>query len=120
MHEKNGNALYIVNILKKYNDESHSLSVQEIIDYVKDIYGVLNDRRTIERNIDLLINKLDYDIEITKVGNKKFYHILNNPDVDFEPGEIRTIIDTFSYAPFVPTSISDEIINKVKNNIIIK
>ena len=114
-HEKNGNALFIINILKKYTDIEHMLSIQEIIDYVEKEYGVKNDRRTIERNIELLKDKLDYDIEIVKQGNKNFYYLLNNPDIDFEPGEIRTIIDTFSYATFVPESISNEIINKCKN-----
>ena len=114
-HEKNGNALYIINILKKYSNEEHKLSIQDIIKYVEDIYGVKNDRRTLERNIDLLINKLDYDIEIDKVGNKNYYYLINNPENEFEPGEIRTIIDTFSYATFVPEVISNGIIDKCKN-----
>lgn len=114
-HEKNGNALFIINILKKYTDMEHMLSVQDIIKYVEEKYGVKNDRRTIERNIELLKDKLDYDIEIEKVGNKNLYYLLKNPDTDFEPGEIRTIIDTFSYATFVPESISKEIINKCKH-----
>ena len=114
-HEKNGNILYIINILKKYSDVDHMLSIQDIIDYIEKIYKVKNDRRTVERNIELLKDKLDYDIEIEKQGNKNLYYLLNNPDTDFEPGEIRTIIDTFSYATFVPESISKEIINKCKN-----
>ena len=114
-HEKNGNALYIINILKKYSCEEHPLSVTELIKYIEDIYGVKNDRRTVERNIALLKDKLDYDIIISKVGNKNYYYLLNNPDIDFEPGEIRTIIDTFSYATFIPENISKEIIKKCQN-----
>ncbi len=114
-HEKNGNALYIINILKKYASEEHKVSVNEIIKYIEEIYGVNNDRRTIERNIKLLKDKLDYDIIVSKVGNKNYYYLLNNPDTDFEPGEVRTIIDTFSYATFIPESISKEIIKKCQN-----
>ncbi len=114
-HEKNGNALYIINILKKYSCEKHKLSVTELIKYIENIYNVKNDRRTIERNITLLKDKLDYDIIVSKVGNKNYYHLLNNPDTDFEPGEIRTIIDTFSYATFIPENISKEIIKKCQN-----
>ncbi len=114
-HAKNGNALYIINILKKYSDAEHKLSVLEIIKYIEDIYGVKNDRRTIERNIELLKEKLDYDIDISKVGNKNYYYLINNPDIDFEPGEIRAIIDTFSYATFIPKKISQEIIMKCQN-----
>lgn len=114
-HEKNGNAIYIINVLKKYSNEDHMLSILDIIKYIENIYGVKNDRRTIERNIELLKEKLDYDIEITKVGNKNYYYLLNNPDIDFETGEIRAIIDTFSYATFIPEIISKEIINKCRN-----
>ena len=35
--------------------------------------------------------------------------------MDFEPGEIRAIIDTFSYSTFIPKSISNEIISKCKS-----
>lgn len=114
-HEKNGNSIYIINILKKYSDAEHKLSVADIIKYIEDIYKVKNDRRTVERNIELLKEKLDYDIDISKVGNKNYYYLINNPDIDFEPGEIRAIIDTFSYATFIPESISKEIINKCRN-----
>lgn len=114
-HEKNGNAIYIINVLKKYSDVEHKLSVMDIINYIENIYEVKNDRRTIERNIELLKEKLDYDIDISKVGNKNYYYLINNPDIDFESGEIRAIIDTFSYATFIPESISKEIINKCRN-----
>lgn len=114
-HEKNGNILYVLNILKKYSDSDHMLSIYDIIKYIEDIYKVKNDRRTIERNISLLINKFDYDIELIKIGNKNFYYLLNNPDIDFEIGELRTIVDTFSYATFVPESISKGIIKKCEN-----
>ena len=115
LYEKNGNAIYILNVLKKYSDEEHMLSIKDITKYIEEIYLVKNDRRTIERNIELLKDKLDYDIEIIKEGNKNFYYLLKKTDVDFETGEIRTIIDTFSYATFVPMSISNEIIDKCKN-----
>lgn len=114
-HEKNGNVIYIINILKKYSNEEHMLSITDIMKYIEDIYGVKNDRRTIERNIELLNDKLGYNIEISKIGNKNFYYLLNDPDIDFELGEIRAIIDTFSYATFIPEKISKEIINKCKN-----
>lgn len=114
-HKKNGNVLYILNVLKQYSDCNHALSIMDIIKYIEKIYNVKNDRRTIERNIELLKEVLDYDIEIEKIGNKNFYYLLKNPDTDFESGEIMTIIDTFSYAPFVPEKISKEIIKKCKN-----
>ena len=40
LYEKNGNILYILNVLKKYSDEDHQLSATEIGRKVKEIYDV--------------------------------------------------------------------------------
>lgn len=114
LYEKNGNILYILNVLKKYSDEEHMLSVVEIQRKIKEIYDVDIDPRTIRRNINLLKYKLDYDIS-TRDENGKGYYINRDPDTDFEPGEIRAIIDNFSYANYIVPSIAKNIIKKCKN-----
>ncbi len=114
LYEKNGNILYILNILKKYTDENHILPSTEIQRKIIDDYGVEIDPRTIRRNINLLKYKLDYDIS-TRDENGKGYYITNNPETDFEPGEVRAIIDTFSYANYIVPSIGKNIIKKCKN-----
>lgn len=114
LYEKNGNAIYILNVLKKYSDEEHMLSVAEIERKVKEIYDVEIDPRTIRRNINLLKYKLEYDIS-TREENGKGYYITRNPDTDFEPGEIRAIIDTFSYANYIVPAVQKNIIQKCKN-----
>ena len=114
LYEKNGNPIYILNVLKKYSDEEHMLSVAEIGRKVKEIYNVEIDPRTIRRNINLLKVKLEYDIS-TRDENGKGYYILKNPDTDFEAGEIRAIIDTFSYANYIVPSVAKNIIQKCKN-----
>ena len=114
LYEKNGNILYILNVLKKYTDEEHMLSAVEIQEKIKEIYNVKIETRTIRRNINLLKEKLDYDIS-TRDENGKGYYINRNPDTDFEPGEIRAIIDNFSYANYIVPSIAKEIIKKCKN-----
>lgn len=113
LYEKNGNILYILNVLKKYSDSEHMLSVAEIQRKIKEIYNVEIDSRTIRRNINLLKYKLDYDIS-TRDENGKGYYINRDPDTDFEPGEIRAIIDNFSYANYIVPSIAREIIKKCK------
>ena len=105
LYEKNGNILYILNILKKYTDEEHLISIAELQRKIKEIYDVDIDSRTIRRNINLLKEKLNYDIS-TRQENGKGYYINRNPDTDFEPGEIRAIIDNFSYANYIVPSIS--------------
>ena len=114
LYEKNGNILYILNVLKKYSDEEHMLSAIEIRRKVKEIYDVEIDPRTIRRNINLLKYKLDYDIS-TREENGKGYYINRDPETDFEPGEIRAIIDNFSYANYIVPSVAKEIIKKCKN-----
>lgn len=113
LYEKNGNVLYILNILKKYTDAEHKITVTELQRKVKEIYNVEIDTRTIRRNINLLKYKLGYDIS-TREENKKGYYITRNPETDFEPGEIRAIIDTFSYADYIVPSVGKSIINKCK------
>jgi len=114
LYEKNGNILYILNVLKKYSDADHMLSVAEIQRKVKEKYDVEIDPRTIRRNINLLKYKLDYDIS-TREDNGKGYYIHRDPETDFEPGEIRAIIDNFSYANYIVPAIAKNIIKKCKN-----
>jgi len=113
LYERNGNILYILNILKKYSDEEHALSAAEIGRKVKEIYNVDIDPRTIRRNINLLKYKFEYDIS-TRDENGKGYYITSNPDTDFEPGEIRAIIDTFSYANYIVPTVAKNVIKKCK------
>ena len=113
LYEKNGNILYILNVLKKYSDEEHKLSTLEIKEKIKEEYEVDIDPRTIRRNINLLQQKFGYDIS-TYNDNKTGYYISNDPETDFEPGEIRAIIDIFSYSSFIEPRIADGIIEKCK------
>ena len=114
LYEKNGNILYILNVLKKYSDEEHMLSAAEIQRKIQEIYDIEIDTRTIRRNINLLKYKLDYDIS-TRDDNGKGYYLNRDPETDFEPGEIRAIIDNFSYANYIVPSIAKVIIKKCKN-----
>lgn len=114
LYEKNGNILYILNVLKKYSDCEHILKASDIQRKVKEIYDVEIDPRTIRRNINLLKYKLEYDIS-TRDENKKGYYINRDPDTDFEPGEIRAIIDNFSYANYIVPQVAKDIIKKCKN-----
>ena len=114
LYEKNGNILYILNILKKYSDEDHKLSISELKAKIKEEYGEDIDPRTIRRNINLLKEKFGYDIS-TYNDNNIGYYIINDPETDFEPGEIRAIIDIFSYSTFIENNLAKGIIKKCRN-----
>lgn len=115
LYEKNGNIMYILEVLKRYTDCDHKLKVSEIQEKVKKDFKVDIDTRTIRRNINLLKLKpeLAYDIS-TREENGEGYYIIRDLDSDFEPGEVRAIIDNFSYAGYITPSIGKSIIKKCK------
>lgn len=114
LYEKNGNILYVLNILKKYSNEEHILSSKEISNLIKDEYDVSIDSRTVRRNINLLIEKFAYDIETYKENNKGYF-IRRDPDSEFENGELSAILNTFAYSNFIPEKMSHAIIDKCLN-----
>ena len=57
---------------------------------------------------------MDYDIS-TRDDNGKGYYLNRDSETDFEPGEVRAIIDNFSYANYIVPSIAKNIIKKCKN-----
>ena len=114
LYPKSGNILYILNVLKKYSDEDHKLPISAIKSKVKEEYGEDIEPRTSRRDINLLKEKFGYDIS-TYNDNNIGYYITNDPETDFEPGEIRAIIDTFSYSTFIEQSLAKGIIKKCRN-----
>ncbi|MCH5167735.1 MAG: WYL domain-containing protein [Erysipelotrichales bacterium] len=114
LYEKNGNILYVLNILKKYSNEDHILSSNKIRDLIKEEYNVLIDSRTVRRNINLLIEKFNYDIEKYEENNKGYF-IRRDPESEFENGELSAILNTFAYSNFIPEKMSYSIIDKCLN-----
>ncbi len=114
IYEKNGNILYILNILKKYSNEDHTLSSNQIRDLIEQVYGVSIDSRTVRRNINLLIEKFHYDIE-TYTENNRGYFLRRDSMYEFENGELSAILNTFAYSNFIPEKMSDAIIDKCLN-----
>lgn len=114
LYEKNGNILYVLNILKKYSNEEHILSSNKIVDLIKKEYDVSIDSRTVRRNINLLIEKFNYDIEKFE-DNKKGYFIRHDSNYEFENGELSAILNTFAYSNFIPEKMSSAIIDKCLN-----
>lgn len=66
--EHNSNILILVEILKKYTDENHSLSQKEILYHFENEYDIHLERKTIGNYLDTL-EALGYDIVRTKKEN---------------------------------------------------
>ncbi|MCI8309346.1 MAG: WYL domain-containing protein [Clostridia bacterium] len=105
-----GNIIYIYNVLKKYSDEEHILSVKDIIKYVKEEFDEEIEDRIVRRNIRVLIEKLDIDIETFK-ENRQGYYLRTK---DFEFSEIKMMIDLLHYSKFMEEAFSVEIAEKLK------
>ena len=63
LYEKNGNILYILNVLKKYSDVDHMLSVAEIQRKIKELYDVVDNEL-----IELLLLRGASSIELLPDG----------------------------------------------------
>jgi predicted DNA-binding transcriptional regulator YafY len=86
MYDKKMAMIYIIDILKEYSDKNHSLTQQEIINKLHDIYLIDVERRTISTTIDLLV---EYGYDIVKIPSGGYY--LN--ERHFDENEIKFLID---------------------------
>ena len=110
LHSNLGNIVYIYEVLKKYSDVNHILSVKDIIKYVEKEYGEKIENRTVRRNIKVLIEKLNIDISIFK-ENRKGYYLQTK---DFELSEIQTLIGLIKYSKFIDDDFSKDIVERLK------
>ncbi|SKB92120.1 Predicted DNA-binding transcriptional regulator YafY, contains an HTH and WYL domains [Lachnospiraceae bacterium] len=98
--------LQILDILKKYSDEDHPLTQQEIIRYLKDD-GTECDRRSVRANVQAL---QDYGFEISM--EKDGYCLYGR---SFDETELRLLIDSVYSSRSIPRSRAQVLIGKLKN-----
>ena len=109
-HTNLGNIMYIYEIIKKHTDSENILSVTDIARLIDIEYKEKIDVRTIRRNINVLIEKLDIDIS-TYNENKKGYFLRTK---DFEMSEIKMLIDLVVYSKFMEDKFSKDIVERLK------
>ena len=79
LYEKNGNILYILNILKKYTDEEHMLSASEMQRKIKEIYELTPSARLCDFNGYNNVLLLHKDLQIiTKYKAPQWENALKN------------------------------------------
>ncbi|HVI39943.1 MAG TPA: WYL domain-containing transcriptional regulator [Anaerovoracaceae bacterium] len=103
------NILCILEILKKYSDSDHILSVYDILEKLKLIYDIKADRRTVYRNIDALI-ELGYDISKYS-ENKEGYYLRER---DFEASELHMLCDAVLTAECISERQGKTLIKKLQ------
>ncbi|MBQ7499839.1 MAG: WYL domain-containing protein [Clostridia bacterium] len=125
--EKKPKKLMIINILdilRKYSDEDHRLSQKDIVDILRDEYGMRAERKAIRRNIIGLMEygyEIEYSEAIRMVPNKKtgeleesyiwsdFYLVR-----DFTDAELRLLIDSLLFSKHIPYSQCKELVEKLE------
>ena len=109
INEKKSSVLYVLEILKKFTDRDHPLTYAMIAEKLSAIYGIEIERKTIARDIDILIDK-GYDI--VKRGNYGVYLGLR----DFEEGELLYLIDALYSSKSMPTRYVKDLVDKLMAN----
>jgi len=100
--------LCILEILKRHSHSKRRLTQSEIIDYLKNEYDLVCDRKTIARNIDVLLD-LGYDIETPRDGKKGYVY----QGRDFVEGELRMLIDSVLSFRYIPQKYARDLVNKL-------
>lgn len=106
MEDKKSSVLYVLDILKKYTDKDHLLTYSSIAEKLLNFYDIELNRKTIARDIDILIDK-GYDI--VKRGNLGVYLGLR----DFEEGELLFLIDAIYSSRSMPTKYAKDLVGKL-------
>lgn len=110
--------LYILDVLKKYSDESHRLSQKDICDILKKEYGVYAERKSIRRNVIELMD-FGYEIEYTScprgTANGEESEIWSDFYLvrDFDDSELRLLIDSVIFSRHIPAKQRLELTEKL-------
>ena len=89
--------------MRKYSDENHSLTQQEIIRLLESNYGMQCDRRSVKANV-LALRELGYDIAMDEG-----YHLI---DREFDDSELRILIDSVLFSKSISTKQAKGLINR--------
>ena len=97
--------MLILEILRQYSDEEHSLTQQDIIKLLDKNYGMECDRRSVKSNI-LSLKEMGYDISM-----EKGYRLLSR---EFDDSELRILIDSVLFSKSISTKQAKDLIAKIR------
>ncbi len=96
--------MYILEILREYTDDEHSLTQQEILKLLRENYGVECDRRSVKSNIEYLEG---LGIEIDEEDG---YRLLTR---DFDDAELRMLIESVLFSKTLSSTEAKRLVNKL-------
>lgn len=97
--------ILILNILREYTDENHSLTQQEIIRLLNQNYGMECDRRSVKSNV-MSLKEMGYDI-----ATDKGYRLLSR---ELDDSELRILIDSVIFSKSISTKQAKGLISKIR------
>jgi predicted DNA-binding transcriptional regulator YafY len=100
--------LYLIRILKEYSDEDHPLTTVQLINKLRELYGVESFRTTIKSDVEIL-QKAGFGVQIVR-STQNLYSFI---DRDFDIPEIKLLIDAVQASKFITKSKSDQLVSKL-------
>lgn len=101
--------LYLMKILLENTDETHSMTMPEIVSSLK-AYDITAERKSIYDDIEAL-RLYGMDIIGEKSGKTYLYHIGSR---DFELAELKLLVDSVQSSKFITAKKSNELIEKIE------
>lgn len=98
--------MLILEILRKYSDEEHALTQQDIIRLLEKNYGMDCDRRSVKNNI-MSLKEMGYEISM-----EKGYRLIER---EFDESELRILIDSVLFSKSISTKQAKGLIDKIRN-----
>ncbi|MCI2068067.1 MAG: WYL domain-containing protein [Bacilli bacterium] len=102
---KNQYTLLVYLVLSKYSDEEHRITQTEILDYLKEDYGVETQRRSITRALNVL-EHLEFDIIRTSKGVALGGRV-------FDEGQLEFVLDAIYSSPSISPSDAEKIFSSL-------
>ena len=102
--------LYIYRILDEETDENQYLTTKQIMDLLKEKYGLSVYRMTVSSDIDLMI-EAGIDIQCTHSTQNR-YHLVSRP-FELDIPEPKMLIDAVISAKFITAKKSKELISRI-------
>ena len=101
--------ILILEILRRYSDEEHHLTQQEIMRKLQSDYGVGGtDRRTVRDNVQSLID-MGYGIENESEDGYYMY------EREFDDAELRLLIDSVLFSKTISDTVAKSLIKKLNS-----
>ena len=113
----------ILDILRRYTDENHRLSQNDIVGILKREYHMESDRKSVKRNL-MDLKEFGYDINYSDSvrmyrksnGEQEESHILTDFYLshDFTDSELRLLVDSVMFSKQIPAAQSRRLVKKLR------